>query len=111
MVAQVPGKHANFTFWESPVDDGIMYYSENRAESKRCAVGETTEDSNQMIAHSDIDTERLLTDEEQARALAAMDRLERLSREILARRQTERVSPESWKLLNEIRDERDRELA
>lgn len=49
-----------------------------------------------------------LTLEEQQRGLLALAELDRLSAAIAARRGT--LSPESWELLNESRDERTRDL-
>ena len=52
---------------------------------------------------------RRLTLEERARALAALERAERHSQEIRARLGG-RLFPPSWKVIAEMRDERDREL-
>lgn len=51
---------------------------------------------------------RRLTQEEQRRALQALAELERLSAAIAARHGP--LTPESWELLNESRDERTRDL-
>lgn len=53
---------------------------------------------------------RRLTTEEQRRGFEALARIERLQQKIMAARGGEPFSP-SWKLINEARDERSRELA
>jgi excisionase family DNA binding protein len=50
-----------------------------------------------------------LTPEEKRRGLEALERIERLSDEILARRGGKLFSP-SWKIIHEMREERDRQL-
>jgi excisionase family DNA binding protein len=52
---------------------------------------------------------RQLTPEEQRRGLAALERAERRQREILARRDGKPFPP-SWETLNELRDDRSRQL-
>lgn len=54
-------------------------------------------------------SERRLTPEEQQRALAALERADRHSREILERRGGVPFPP-SWEIIAEMRDERDRQL-
>jgi excisionase family DNA binding protein len=51
-----------------------------------------------------------LTPEERRRGLAALDEAERLQRAILARR-SGKPFPPSWEALNELRDERSRQLS
>ena len=53
---------------------------------------------------------RRLTPDEQRRALETMDRIREINKEILARRKGKPFSP-SWKVINEIRDERTRQLS
>jgi hypothetical protein len=52
---------------------------------------------------------RRLTPEEKQRGLDAMERLKALSDQILAERGGKPFSP-SWKLINEARDDRSRQL-
>jgi len=54
---------------------------------------------------------RSLTDEEKARALAAMDALEQLNQQILARHGVARFTPAFSELLHASQDERMRQLA
>lgn len=54
---------------------------------------------------------RPLTPEEIERGLAAMAAAEKLSDEIMARRGIDLVTPASWEILNELRDERSRQLS
>jgi hypothetical protein len=60
-------------------------------------------------AEQDEASNRLLTHAEQERGLRALEKLERLDRELLARRSGRPFSP-SWELLNQARDERTRAL-
>jgi excisionase family DNA binding protein len=53
--------------------------------------------------------DRRLTPEEVERGMAAFERLQELSEEIMAKRGGKPFSP-SWKILNELRDERTRQL-
>jgi excisionase family DNA binding protein len=50
------------------------------------------------------------TPEEQARGLAAIEELKRINEELLAERGGKPFSP-SWKIINELRDERSRQLS
>lgn len=63
-----------------------------------------------MMIQPDTKEERLLTVEERQQALDRMAELVRISDEIMARHGGGPFTPESWELLNEARDERDREL-
>ena len=60
---------------------------------------------------TDVDrfVRRRLTPEEQERGLAAFERAQRLSRQILERRGGQPFPP-SWQVLDELRDERSRQL-
>lgn len=64
-----------------------------------------------MIIQDETKAERLLTAEERQQALDRMADLVRISDEIMARHGGGPLTPESWELLNEARDERDRELS
>jgi hypothetical protein len=54
---------------------------------------------------------RPLSQEEKERALAALDAVEQLGKEILTRHGVERFTPSSTELLHESRDERTRQLS
>ena len=60
-------------------------------------------------AEQDETTIHPLTPPEQERGLQALEKLERLDRELLARRSGRPFSP-SWELLDQVRDERARSL-
>ncbi len=54
---------------------------------------------------------RPLTKEEQEQALAALEAAEQLQQQILARHGLKRFTPSSTELLDEMRDERTRQLS
>jgi hypothetical protein len=66
-----------------------------------------------MVNQADMTTEnrpiRRLTPEEQQRGLEALERVDVLQQQIRARRGGKPFPP-SWKVLNELRDERTRQL-
>jgi excisionase family DNA binding protein len=70
----------------------------------------TGEESGQAMAPEERPQFRRLTAEEQQRGLAAVEQLKRFHRELLEERGG-KPFPESWRLLDEARDERSRQLA
>lgn len=68
--------------------------------------GTETTDEPAIDARAEI---RRLTPEEKQRGLAAMERAQELRQQILAQRGG-KLFPPSWKTLNELRDERTRQL-
>jgi excisionase family DNA binding protein len=69
----------------------------------------TARENGGRTKESDWFVPRLLTPEEQGRALAAVEQLKRLQEELLAKRGGRLFCP-SWELLNEARDQRSRDL-
>ena len=63
----------------------------------------------ELSAANRVKQERRMTPEEQERGLRALEELERYSDELLAERQGRLFEP-SWKLLEEAREERTRQL-
>jgi excisionase family DNA binding protein len=68
------------------------------------------ENGGEMVAPVERPQIRRLTPEERRRGLAALERAERRQREILARRGGKPFPP-SWETLDELRDERSRQLS
>jgi excisionase family DNA binding protein len=70
----------------------------------------SAEDEQRIMTEDEVIKGRRLTPEEIERGLATLERVEQINREMLARRGGKPFPP-SWEILNEMRDERTRQLS
>ncbi len=95
------------------IEPGLGPRIEAAATARNLSVHDYAETTLRAALESEDHTEAPLpdrmTDEDRERGLRALENLERLDRELLAQRGGKPFPP-SWKLINEARDERTREL-